>query len=93
MVGNKKYLSEKLEKSAKLNEAYKKVFDSKDGELVLTDLCKKGFILDTTYVPNNAHETSHREGMRRLILSILRFLNKRPEDILQMLKLQQEDNE
>ena len=72
----------------KINELYKKVFDSKDGQLVLNHLCKTGFVLDTTHVPGDSHETAHREGMRRIVVSILRFVEKKPEDFKNMLNME-----
>tara|TARA_R100000687_G_C6396789_1_gene139909 strand:+ start:438 stop:725 length:288 start_codon:yes stop_codon:yes gene_type:complete len=70
----------------KLNEHYKVVFSSKDGEIVLSHLCKTGFVLDTTHVPGDSHETAHREGMRRIVVSILKFIGKQPSDFKDMLK-------
>ena len=69
----------------KLHQHYKAVFNTKDGEIVLDHLCKTGFVLDTTHVPNDSHETAHREGMRRIVVSILKFLNKKPEDFKNMI--------
>ena len=72
----------------KLNDHYKAIFNSKDGEIVLDHLCKTGFVLDTTHVPGDSHETAHREGMRRIVTSILKFLNKKPEDFKNMLNME-----
>lgn len=72
----------------KLHEHYKAVFNSKDGEIVLDHLCKTGFVLDTTHVPGDSHETAHREGMRRIVTSILKFLGKKPEDFKNMLNME-----
>ena len=77
----------------KLNEHYKAVFNSKDGEIVLEHLCKTGFVLDTTHVPGDSHETAHREGMRRIVVSILKFLGKKPEDFKNMLITTEVTNE
>jgi len=71
-----------------LNELYKKVFDSKDGRLVIEHLCRTGFVFDTTHVPGDSHETAHREGMRRIVISILKFVEKRPEDFKNMLNME-----
>jgi len=72
----------------KLNEHYKKVFASKDGEIVLAHLCKTGFVFETTHCPGDSHETAHREGMRRVVVSILKFLNKKPEDFKNMINME-----
>lgn len=72
----------------KLNEHYKAVFDTKQGEVVLQHLCKTGYVLDTTHVPGDPYETAHREGMRRIVISILKFLEKKPEDFKNMLNME-----
>ncbi len=72
----------------KLNEHYKKVFTTKDGEIVLAHLCKQGFVFETTHAPGDSHETAHREGMRRIVVSILKFLNKKPEDFKNMINME-----
>tara|TARA_A100000172_G_scaffold79265_1_gene65971 strand:+ start:6477 stop:6731 length:255 start_codon:yes stop_codon:yes gene_type:complete len=72
----------------KLNEHYKSVFDSKEGEIVLQHLCKTGYVLDTTHVPGDPYETAHREGMRRIVISILKFLEKKPEHFKNMLNME-----
>ena len=77
----------------KLNGHYKAVFNSKDVEIVLEHLCKTGFVLDTTHVPGDSHETAHREGMRRIVVSILKFLGKKPEDFKNMLNNTEVTNE
>ena len=43
----------------KINEHYKKVFETKDGQIVLDHLCKTGFIFDSTYVQGDSHGTAH----------------------------------
>ena len=69
----------------KINEHYKKVFETKDGQIVLDHLCKTGFIFESTYVQGDSHGTAHNEGMRRIVVSILKFLNKKPEDFKNMI--------
>ena len=69
----------------KINEHYKKVFETKDGEIVLSLLCKTGFIFESTYVQGDSHGTAHNEGMRRIVVSILKFLGKKPEDFKNMI--------
>ena len=58
---------------------------TKDGEIVLDHLCKTGFIFESTYVQGDSHGTAHNEGMRRIVVSILKFLNKKPEDFKNMI--------
>ena len=61
---------------------------TKDGEAVLNHLASIGYVNDPTYVPGDTHETAHREGMRRIVISILRFIDKSPQELL---NLQQEN--
>jgi DNA gyrase/topoisomerase IV subunit B len=61
---------------------------TKDGEAVLNHLASIGYVNDATYVPGDTHETAHREGMRRIVISILRFIDKSPQELL---NLQQEN--
>tara|TARA_R100000808_G_C2112863_1_gene126426 strand:+ start:595 stop:852 length:258 start_codon:yes stop_codon:yes gene_type:complete len=77
----------------KLQEQYKSVFESKDGQVVLAHICKVGYVLDSTFVPGDSHGSAHNEGMRRLALSILKFLKKKPEDFSQMLEQMEANNE
>jgi len=69
-----------------LHNSYKAVFSTPDGERVLEHLCKVGFISDTTYVAGDPVESAHREGKRRFVLSILRFLERDPRDIVKLLE-------
>jgi hypothetical protein len=69
-----------------LQDSYKKIFSTPDGERVLEHLCKVGFIGDTTYVSGDPTETAHREGQRRLVLSILRFLERDARQLLKQLE-------
>jgi hypothetical protein len=64
-----------LRDKALLHGAYQRLFDSSDGKIVLRDLMKKGFVTTSTFVANDPHQTALNEGSRRLVLSILRFVN------------------
>ncbi len=69
-----------------LHDSYKRVFSTPDGERVLEHLCKVSFVFDTSYVAGDPHETAHREGQRRLVLSILRFIERDPRELLKRLE-------
>jgi len=71
-----------------LHTSYRAIFMTKDGEAVLNHLASIGYVNDATYVPGDTHETAHREGMRRIVISILRFIDKSPQELL---NLQQEN--
>ena len=79
-------MATKQPKLNELHDAYRAVFSTPDGERVLQHLCKSAFIHDSTYVQGDSHETVHREGQRRLGLSILRFIDKDPKDIQAMME-------
>jgi len=68
-------------KPTELQDSYKAVFNTKDGERVLEHLCHVAYMHVPSYVTGDSHETAHREGMRRIVLSILRFLEKDPREI------------
>ncbi len=68
-------------KPTDLHDSYKAVFDTKDGERVLEHLCHVAYVNTPSYVTGDSHETAHREGMRRIVLSILRFLQRDPRDV------------
>jgi len=67
-----------MAKTARLQDAYRAVFDETNpqSQIVLADLCKRGFVFDSTFVRGDAHETSLNEGARRLILSVIRFIHR-----------------
>ena len=73
----------------KLNESYKAVFNNVHGEMVLRHLIKTGHVFTPTYVQGDQVETAHREGMRRLVLSICRQLRLDEEKMLEL--MEQED--
>ena len=72
----------------KLNECYKATFDSPQGEVVLRHLLKTGYVFDTTYVEGDDRESAHREGMRRLVLSICRQIQLTEDQLRE--KMEQE---
>jgi hypothetical protein len=68
-----------------LHNAYRAVFNTPDGEEVLKHLCKTAFVYDTSYASGDPYETVHREGMRRVVLSILRFVERDPAEIYKLI--------
>ncbi len=88
-TGRIQRISDYLGDRVKLNDSYKAVFDNVHGEIVLRHLMKVGHVFNPTYVPGDTHESAHREGMRRLVLSILRQLNMTEEEMRNI--MEQED--
>ena len=66
-----------LEKQIKgLREAYKQIFNSDDGKIVLSDLEKRCHFWSTTNVKGDSHESAYMEGQRSVLLFIKSMLQK-----------------
>lgn len=57
--------------------AYKAIFNTDDGEVVLHDL-ESRFHIETPVFSNDSHETAFRDGQRSVVLLIRSFLRDRP---------------
>lgn len=93
MVANIKRIAQLIKDRSRLNDAYKRVFDGPDGELVLAHLAKVSYVFTSTFVQGDTHMTAMNEGQRRLVLSIMRQLNidfKRLQELSQ--EIQDEQN-
>ena len=65
---------------SRLHGAYERTFNTPDGRIVLNHLMKTGHV--TTPVAHGNREQSLRnEGAQHLVLSIMRFLRKTPEQV------------
>lgn len=84
----KNQIKQVLEDRLYLHGAYKRLFDTPDGKKVLYHLMRTGFIFDTTYVRNDPNATALNEGTRRMVLSIIRYLNKTPQQLIEELENQ-----
>jgi hypothetical protein len=71
---------------SELHTDMRAVFLTESGNRVLNYLCKIAHVNEATYVPGDTHETAHREGMRRVVLSILRFIDRDPQELLNLPK-------
>lgn len=78
-------LREILNRRDRVASAYRAVFETPEGELVLAHLAKHGFIFDSTFVQGDQQQTSLNEGSRRVVLSILRMLNTDLNKLRQMM--------
>jgi len=64
-----------FEKQVKqLREAYKQIFNSDEGKLVLSDLEKRCHFWSTTNVKGDSHESAYMEGQRSVLLFIKSML-------------------
>jgi ribosomal protein S8 len=66
--------------------AYVRLFNTDDGKVVLRHLMKQGFITDTTFVAGDPHQTAMNEGSRRLVLSILKYVNRDHKNIVNQIE-------
>lgn len=71
-----------------LTAAYKHVFSTEDGKLVLHDLLRSCHALKSSYCRENTHDTAFAEGQRNVALRILGFLNVTDDGILELGKEQ-----
>lgn len=76
----------------KLQEKFKKVFESSDGAEVLSYLMMRCHFSELSYVLGDPHHSAFQEGQRHVVNSILAFLLKTPEQ-LQKLYQPQENND
>lgn len=58
----------------KLAKSYKECFSTVEGKKVLLDLMKQGRFMQPTFVPNDPYTSAYNEGMRRIILRIVSFV-------------------
>jgi len=59
-----------------LKLAYRRTFNTEDGEKVLSDLKARFSFEATTFVPNDPHQSAFREGQRDAVLLIVRMLSE-----------------
>jgi hypothetical protein len=64
------------------HQRYRAVFGTPDGQLVLADIMKKNFVFDAAEVGNPSVSTL-REGQRYAALSIFRFIERDPKELIE----------
>ena len=69
-----------------LHSDMRAVFLTPSGQRVLNPLCRTAYVNEATYCPGDSMETAHREGMRRIVLSILKFIDRDPQELLNLPK-------
>lgn len=65
---------------SRLNDAYKAVFNTPDGDLVLKHLMKTFHVYRPSF-SSDANVTAFKEGQRHVVLSILRFVCRDKEQL------------
>ena len=59
-----------------LKLAYRRTFNTEDGERVLRDLKARFSFEASTFVPGDPHQSAFREGQRDAVLLIVRMLSE-----------------
>lgn len=71
----------------RIQQAYKRLFESPDGQLVLEHLARTNFVFDkSTFVQGDPHQSALHEGQRRVVLSIMRYIATDSEKLLKMIE-------
>lgn len=75
-----------------LHASYKRVFETPDGQEVLTHICKVAHLSKSTFVAGDPYETAMNEGRRKLALEILRFVRKDHREVIDMVEKQLDEH-
>lgn len=75
-------LVEVLKQRLLIHGAYVRCFNTPDGRAVLSHLMRTGFVFTSTHVPGDPHQSSMNEGTRRMVLSILKYVNKDHKELV-----------
>lgn len=75
-----------LKEHIALRGHYQKTFVGESGEAVLQHLCKTCFVSESTFVAGEPHMTAMNEGSRRVVLAIMRQLNRPLDDLIKKLE-------
>ena len=70
-----------LEKSLENVQAYKRLFSTDDGILVMQDLMIRSGFLHSGHVPGDPYSSANNEGKRELFIYIMNKVQASPEDI------------
>jgi len=62
-----------------LKLAYRRTFNTDDGQRVLDDLMKRFSFSATTFIPGDPHTSAFNEGQRAAVLLIVRMLSEEKE--------------
>lgn len=64
--------AKRLERLGNVAAAYRRVFELPDGQVILADMVRRGFVNKTTFVSNDPFQTAWNEGMRSMVLGVLK---------------------
>lgn len=75
----------KESKKARIIRAYREIFSTDAGKLVLNDLCKSCHVYHST-MDSNPQELAYKEGERSVVLRILRTIEVDPFELDRLIK-------
>ena len=74
------FFKRRAEKAEKTYNAYRRLFATEDGKVVLADLMRSCNFMDTTFGADS-HDTYYNEGKRSVLLAIMKTANMSPEEV------------
>lgn len=74
----------RFRRQLRVKAAYRDLFDSDAGRLVLHDLARRGGLHETSFEPGDPHHTAFREGRRSMVLEVLQMLRWTEGEIAQL---------
>ncbi len=80
-----------IEERKRVYEAYKRVFNSPEGKVVLQHMAKHCFVGSSTFVRGDPDLSLVNEGVRRCFLSILKMAKIDTAQVVKLLEEQYED--
>lgn len=69
---------------ARLQAAYRDVFESERGKVVLYDMLERAGVLSVSHVAGDSHTTAFNDGRKSLPLEILDLLRWDPERVVDL---------
>ena len=64
---------------------YRRAFRGEPGRRVLRDLMRRHFVLRSTQIAGDSHETAFNEGRRAVVLDVLHALNANEDALREMM--------
>ncbi len=64
---------------------YRRAFCGEPGQRVLRDLMRRHFVLRSTQIAGDSHETAFNEGRRAVVLDILQAANAKEDTLRELM--------
>lgn len=81
-----------LERHRETVRAYRRIFNSPEGQLILRDMMKASGFTRTNYVPGSFDATAHNEGQRAMVLRCAKMAHIDEAKLIELLLQQQSDS-